>query len=374
MVAGLAPETFTGFVIQRMRWAQGMVQILLLKKPFMMPGLRWHQRIGYMSSMVFWLFPFARLIFLFAPLAYLVFGLEVYNASIAEIAVYTVPNVIATYLLSNLLFGKTRWPLISGLYEIMQCVFSFRAIIDVLRNPKSPKFVVTPKSETLEAEFISPLAKPFYYILFCLFLGIIGCIYRVWIYPLTRQLTIFVGLWNILNFFVVFVSLGALIERRQRRTSPRMPADEEGVIASTDVAPLTCEIDDLSAHGARACIDPEHVAPAVGSLIDLFVESRPLEREVHLSCRVRSVFAARGKTCIGLQFEPIDERMTTDAVLLAFGDSERWIRFQRRRLRKISYRLALRMILDLAWQPVRAHFVLLWKKKFSFLARRQAEI
>ena len=34
MVSGLAPETFDAFIQQRMRWAQGMTQILLLKKPF----------------------------------------------------------------------------------------------------------------------------------------------------------------------------------------------------------------------------------------------------------------------------------------------------------------------------------------------------
>ena len=27
MVAGLSPETFSGFIVQRMRWAQGMAQI-----------------------------------------------------------------------------------------------------------------------------------------------------------------------------------------------------------------------------------------------------------------------------------------------------------------------------------------------------------
>ena len=46
MVAGLAPETFSGLVVQRTRWAQGMVQILMLRNPLLMPGLTWAQRIG----------------------------------------------------------------------------------------------------------------------------------------------------------------------------------------------------------------------------------------------------------------------------------------------------------------------------------------
>ncbi|HAA97524.1 MAG TPA: cellulose synthase catalytic subunit (UDP-forming), partial [Alteromonas macleodii] len=124
MVSGLAPETFDAFIQQRMRWAQGMTQILLLKKPFKAQGLKWYQRVGYMSSIMFWLFPFARIIFLLMPLAYLVFGLQVYHASMLEIFAFTLPHVIATYMISTMLFGRTRWPLVSELYEILQCAFT----------------------------------------------------------------------------------------------------------------------------------------------------------------------------------------------------------------------------------------------------------
>jgi cellulose synthase (UDP-forming) len=34
LVSGLQPETFSGFLSQRVRWSQGMLQILLLKKPW----------------------------------------------------------------------------------------------------------------------------------------------------------------------------------------------------------------------------------------------------------------------------------------------------------------------------------------------------
>ena len=157
MVSGLAPETFDAFIQQRMRWAQGMTQILLLKKPFKAEGLKWYQRVGYMSSIMFWLFPFARIIFLLMPLAYLVFGLQVYHASLLEIFAFTIPHVIATYMISTMLFGRTRWPLVSELYEILQCAFTLNALVKVFLKPRAPSFVVTPKGESLEKTFVSPL-------------------------------------------------------------------------------------------------------------------------------------------------------------------------------------------------------------------------
>lgn len=187
MVSGLAPETLNAFITQRMRWAQGMTQILLLKKPQTAEGLSLMQRAGYLSSILFWLFPFARIIFLLMPLAYLVFGLQIYHASLTEILAYTIPHVIATYQLSTLLFGRTRWPLVSELYEILQCTFTLRALVRVFRNPKAPSFVVTPKGENLEKNFVSPLSGVFYGLITLLLLGVVIGFYKLVNEPLTRR-------------------------------------------------------------------------------------------------------------------------------------------------------------------------------------------
>ena len=61
LIAGLQPETFVSFIGQRSRWCQGMIQIMLLKNPLFDTGLKPMQRLAYLSSMTFWLFPFPRL-------------------------------------------------------------------------------------------------------------------------------------------------------------------------------------------------------------------------------------------------------------------------------------------------------------------------
>ncbi len=358
MVAGLAPETFTGFIVQRMRWAQGMTQILLLKRPFMEPGLSWHQRIGYMSSILFWLFPFARLIFLLSPLAYLLFGLEVYNASMREILAFTLPHVIAIYMISGLLFGRTRWPLVSEIYEVLQCLFSLIAIINVLSNPRKPAFMVTPKGDMLDEGFISPLARPFYAIFFLMLLGFAAGVYRWWFYPLTRDLTVVVLLWNLFNFVSVFAALGVLLERRQQRASPRMPAKEKASVVLPDKTILPCTLINLSAGGVRVEIKDAKPNFAAGEMLWLDVYSEALSRKVKVPIEIRAVTALRGKIEVGARFVTEDSTHANAAVALSMGDSGRWLYFQERRWRKVSFFMALRTVLKQIWRPVFQHLFL----------------
>lgn len=351
MVAGLAPETFTGFVVQRMRWAQGMTQIMLLNRPFMAPGLKWYQRIGYMSAVLFWMFPFARLIFLTAPLAYLIFGMEIYNASVLEILVYTLPHVIATFMVSNALFGRTRWPLISEVYETMQCLFSLRAIVKVFLRPRAPAFVVTPKGETLEETFISPLSRPFYILFWIIAVGFVGGVWRMMEYPLTRELTAAVMVWNVLNFTIVLAGLGALLERRQRRAAPRVPVRESGTAVLADGRRSTVDITDLSAGGVGLRMPPGVAPPERGSRIVLTVDMPALGRSADLPLTVRAVLP-RG---IGTEFRMDEPGAADDAVAFVFGDRRRWQYFQDRRQRKINAGAAMKLFFVLLVEPFREH-------------------
>ncbi|HLO75993.1 MAG TPA: UDP-forming cellulose synthase catalytic subunit [Magnetospirillum sp.] len=364
MVAGLAPETFTAFVIQRMRWAQGMIQILLLKKPFLHPGLKWYQRVGYMSSLMFWLFPFARMIFVLSPLAYLLFGIEIYNASTSQIMAYTLPHIVASYMTSSLLFGRTRWPLISEIYEIMQCAFSFTAIVKVVMNPRQPSFVVTPKGDTLDDEFISPLARPFYVLFALVGVGFVGGLWRFWLYPITRDMTTVVLLWNLLNFLTLLAALGALVERRQRRSSPRMPAQQKGRVAMGGDW-IGCDIDDLSAGGARLLLPASTAKPQRGDVIRLSADSPPLGQHVDLPCEVCSAYPLGRFLALGVRFQQNTEEDARQAVALAFGDSARWQFFLDRRMRPVPFMTAFNMIIGLIWKPVGQHLRMLSPFRFG---------
>lgn len=74
LAVGLAPEDLPSMLTQRMRWAQGTVQVMLRESPLTMRGLSWGQRLMYFNTMWSYLSGFAAIAYFAGPLAYLLFG------------------------------------------------------------------------------------------------------------------------------------------------------------------------------------------------------------------------------------------------------------------------------------------------------------
>lgn len=326
MIAGLQPETYSGFITQRVRWAQGMLQILLLKNPLTLPGLRWWQRLAYFNSAFFWFFPFARVMFVLAPAAYLIFGLHIYNANLAQFFAYALPHVIAAVTASDHLFGRVRWAFVSELYELTQSIYALSGLMRVIRNPRSPSFLVTPKGEQRDTEFITELSAPFYW-LFVLCIVSIG--FGVWRWttdPLTRDTTLITMGWELFNLILLSGVMGVLLERRQRRGAPRMPIVAPATVITPNEQLLRVRFADVSATGCRLTLsDFVSVPPASPLTIEVFLPALDRQARLHL----RSTWQ-RGRQ-IGATFEPVDIEEKRLVVALAYGDSQRWAAFRRQR-------------------------------------------
>lgn len=223
LIAGLQPETFVSFIGQRARWCQGMLQILILNRPFLAKGLTVPQRICYAGTNLFWLFPVTRLTFMFAPLLYIFFSLEIYEANILEFASYAVTYLISSFAMQSYLYGRVRWPWISELYEYVQSVLLIGSIVSVIRNPRKPTFNVTAKGQTLDKSKLSPLAKPYFAIFFLLLAAALYSGYRFLTEPVASELLLIVAGWNLINLGLAGAALGAIAERRELRRNQRLP-------------------------------------------------------------------------------------------------------------------------------------------------------
>ena len=358
MVSGLAPETFDAFIQQRMRWAQGMTQILLLKKPYKAQGLKWYQRVGYMSSIMFWLFPFARIIFLLMPLAYLVFDLQVYHASMLEILAFTVPHVIATYTISTMLFGRTRWPLVSELYEILQCAFTLNALVKVFLKPRAPSFVVTPKGESLDHTFVSPLSNVFYWLILIITFALFAGVYKFITEPLTRELTVVVMLWNSFNLLLLLSVMSVLLERKQVRAQARLPATNSVVIKTGSDEAWVGDLIDLSLGGARLRLKGEGALVPKQAIFTSW--SHAQNKNVHIPIDVLH-YDSESKI-LRVRFAPETDTQINEVVSFALCDSLRWMSFQRRRTRAISYWYGVKHVLKVGIKPVFLHVLVLMGK------------
>ena len=258
MVRGLQTESFGALVIQRVRWTQGMVQIFLLKNPFLSKNLKWYQKISYMSASFFWFFAYSRVIFYIAPLMYLFFGLRIYNANSVEMLAYVVPHMSMAIMMSYFLYAKVRNPFFSELYETVLSFFTLPAIFSVLKNPRAPTFNVTPKGQEMMEDHISELAVPFVIVFTFVMFGFVASAFRLYFYPYETNVILMTTAWNLLNMLLLVAAIGVTSEKREVRSSIRIPLNSACKIV-LDNEEYAASITDISEGGVNIVPDDESI-------------------------------------------------------------------------------------------------------------------
>ncbi len=332
MVSGLSPETLGGFITQRIRWAQGMVQIFLLKNPLLVRGLSFPQRLCYFSSSFFWFFPFARLTFSLAPLAFLFFSLKIYDSNFIDFLAFAMPHLISAFMVQAYLFGSVRWSFVSELYELMQSVYTFPAIVKVFLNPRAPSFNVTAKGEILNRDFISPLAKPFYVLLVINILAILAGCYRylspAHVHEFATGITMF---WAFFNVFILLACLGALLERRQMRSTARMATKIPGRLIIGDRR-IPVDISDLSNGGAALAIDAAYESQLRPDIIVQLEPDKDFGIEPGIfHIEIRNLRYRDRTLMVGCRFKHENLEEMKRKIAFVNGSSQRWIDFQLQR-------------------------------------------
>ncbi|PVE24248.1 cellulose synthase catalytic subunit (UDP-forming) [Microvirga sp. KLBC 81] len=336
LIAGLQPDTFASFIGQRSRWAQGMMQILRFRFPPLKRGLKFAQRLAYMSSTLFWLFPFSRFCFLLSPLCYLFFSLEIFTASGGEFLAYTFTYMVVNFMMQNYLYGRYRWPWISDLYEYIQTIYLLPAILSVIANPKKPTFKVTSKGESMHESRVSELGKPYFMIFGILLLGVVATGVRVWLEPYKADLTLVTGGWNLLNLIIAGCALGVVSERASRRLSHRVRIDRPCQFLIGDEV-IDASVRDISVGGARLLVppstEPRLKKGAHGTLEFMPYANLPMQK---MPVEIRKVGMDDKGLLLGCRFlidSPEHHRLIAD---LVFANADQWSTFQKRRHQDIG--------------------------------------
>ncbi|MBB5015707.1 UDP-forming cellulose synthase catalytic subunit [Rehaibacterium terrae] len=358
MIAGLQPETFSGFIVQRTRWAQGMVQIFLMKNPWTQPKMRITQRLAYTSSVFFWFFPFARIIFFLAPALYLLFSLKIVDAFLpADLLAYALPHVIGAIVLSNILYGHTRWPFISELYETIQSVHALPAIVNVLKSPRAPSFAVTPKGERLEEDFISRLAMPFYVMLIFNVVLLIAGVIRLHVVPEDLGIILLTMALAAVNLIYALAAIGIMLEKSQKRSAYRIPTQWVDIPATLRVGEeqLPVHVVDISHTGARLrahkglplteAVTLNVAVPAWGG-ITVTIPSRLVRRHD----------TTDGKWELGVLFQPETLADKRAIVALVYGDSDLHETNQRQRQQRIGLAEGFAFLMRTAFKHATENF------------------
>lgn len=96
---GLAPEDLKTMLTQRLRWAQGTIQVLLRENPLLKKGMSLVQRLMYFATMWSYLSGFAAVIYFAAPIIYLTLGILPVTSLSFDFFIRFLPFMIVNQLL-----------------------------------------------------------------------------------------------------------------------------------------------------------------------------------------------------------------------------------------------------------------------------------
>jgi cellulose synthase (UDP-forming) len=159
-------------------------------------------------------------------------------------------------------------------------------------------------------------------------------------------------------------AIGVMLERKQRRNAPRMPAHYPAQLLVDGQPPRACSIDDLSSTGIK--LDFQQALAPCGETARLRVRVEAIGREVELPLHTQWQTASSA----GFRFAPRTQAQRREVVALAYGDSERWVRFrQAREARSKNFFGALWFIATLGFHSMRAHMGVLARDAVTLMLK-----
>lgn len=151
---GLAPLDLSSMLTQRLRWAQGTIQVMLSENPLVKKGLTIPQRLMYWATMWSYFSGFAAVAYFVAPALYLVFGIMPVEAYSWDFFIRLIPFLAMNQILFLVVArGTPTWR--GQQYSLALFPVWIRACVTAFRNVAfgAPLgFAVTPKSADARAD------------------------------------------------------------------------------------------------------------------------------------------------------------------------------------------------------------------------------
>ncbi|HEX9014614.1 MAG TPA: glycosyltransferase, partial [Chloroflexota bacterium] len=142
---GIAPATLHAFAVQRLRWAQGSMQLLRSSdNPVVAPGLTLAQRLNYVASILTYFDPYQKLVFLLTPTVILATGVLPMSVDVWEYASRWLPFFVLSTL-ANIALGRGHFRYLSVELLNLLKLFIFLKATLTLASSKPLSFKVTPK-------------------------------------------------------------------------------------------------------------------------------------------------------------------------------------------------------------------------------------
>ncbi len=321
LAAGLATERLGLHVIQRIRWARGMTQIFRMDNPLFGRGLTWQQRLCYLNAMLHFQFGLPRVVFLTAPLAYLLFNQNIIASSASTIFAFVLPHLFLAIYNNSRMNGRYRYTFWGEIYETVMAFHLVIPTLITLISPKHGKFNVTDKGGLLDMGFFDfHIVKPHLIVAVLLVAGVISGAVRAYMHDYFNvdiRVVLLNVAWASLSFIILLAAIAVAKETRQVRKTIRVDVKIPAIIHYASGMSIRTESLDLSMGGVKLVTPDDRYSYDQIEEVELRLQSGGV-------CIPVSLIDA-GPDVIRLMFEemPLEKRRELVRVVLARADA--WI-------------------------------------------------
>ncbi|GAB3379046.1 UDP-forming cellulose synthase catalytic subunit [Spongiibacter taiwanensis] len=322
--AGLATETLSAHVGQRIRWARGMAQILRLDNPLTGSGLKWQQRLCYFNAMLHFLSGIPRMVFLTAPLVFLLLHTYIIYAPAAMLLLYVIPHMFHASVVNSILQGKYRYSFWGEVYESVLSWYVARPTTVALFAPHKGKFNVTAKGGKVDSFYFDwVISKPYVLLVSLNVLGIIWGCARLVSGPQEEFWAVVINMaWTGYNLLILGAAVAVAGEMKQQRSAPRVEVDIPVSLRLSSGRIYQASLRDFSLGGMRIEL------PEAGMIGDETSLQVMLQRANHSFLFKTSVVFRSGKI-VGLRLQEQSKQALVDYVQCTFARADNWVTWQR---------------------------------------------
>jgi len=211
LAEGLAPDDLKSTLKQRLRWAQGTIQVLLRENPLAKPGLTFWQRLHYFKTMYSYFSGFATVVFISCPIIYFFTDIVPVKTYGPDFALHFFP----AFIINRLTFIVATWGIPARevwraeQYAIGLFPLFIQAVLSVFFGDNL-KFQVTPKQR--QSGVYLQLVWPQLLIFTLTILGILWSFYHFAIGDLNNPwVHLLNGAWAIYNLLLLSAVIRASV-------------------------------------------------------------------------------------------------------------------------------------------------------------------
>jgi cellulose synthase (UDP-forming) len=257
MVAGLAPEMFSSYVGQQVRWARGMAQILRLENPMFNRKLNLtiFQRICYFGATSHFFFGYPRLMYAIAPTLFLLFGINPIKGLGLETLAYALPHIILSTYANYIPYKNVRFSFWNEIYEFAMSFQAGIVTMMALINPSLGSFNVTDKGLTVtERNFDWESTKGLLIVAGLVVIALLAVPFLLINRPEDREAIWVNAFWGTFNLILMVSAILVAFEQPQLRTFHRLQRKLQVTIYAPGQI-LKGKTEDISESGCRLTVD-----------------------------------------------------------------------------------------------------------------------